>query len=149
MKKKWFIIGAIVILLVVCIVGVVLYLSTPKKNNIIAISGSELLTKLENKETFILVRTQNGCSHCKEYLPILNRILVEYDLTAYELITNNLAKESDEVKNKIDTLFNISGTPTTIFINDGEETTTFNRVIGSRSYTEMKKTLKDRGFIKE
>lgn len=146
MNKKWLLIIAGVVLVI--ILGIILFFTLkPTQNNIINISGTELLEKLKNKETFILIRTQDGCHHCEEYKPVLNRVLTENNINAYELNTTNLRNESDEIKNEIDKLFNISGTPTTIFINEGVEKTTINRLVGTTTYSNLKAKLTELGFI--
>ncbi len=149
-QTKKIIIAGIFILLVTILGISLFFILKPKQNNLnnlIEINGHELLEKMKNKETFILVRTQDGCSHCEEYKPIINRILVENNIYAYELNSTKLNKEEESIKNEINKLFNISGTPTTIFINEGEEKSTINRIAGSSSYSTIKKILKDRGFI--
>lgn len=146
MKKKWIFLISIFVL-AISLAGILFFALKPSKNNIILISGKEVLEKLKNKETFILVRTQDGCNHCEEYKPILNRVLIENDINAYELNSTNLRKEEKEIQQEIDKLFNISGTPTTIFINDGEEQITINRIVGTTTYSNLKEKLKERGFI--
>ena len=128
--------------------GTILFFTLkPTQNNLISITGSELLEKIKNKETFILIRTQDGCHHCEEYKPILNRLLTENNINAYELNTTKLKEEDTEIKNEIEKLFNISGTPTTIFINEGSEKTTINRIVGTTTYSNLKQKLKEQGFI--
>lgn len=145
MKKIYIIIGGIVITV---LLGIILYFTLkPEKNNLIELSGSELLTKLENKESFILVFTQTGCVHCNDYKPILNRVLIENDIKAYEINITNLKKEEENIQNKVNEIFNIKESPITVFINDGEEKTTINRINGSTNYTNIKNILKERGFI--
>lgn len=145
LKKTYLIIVGIILTI---LLGTILYFTLkPKENNLIEIDGTELLKKLENKETFILVFTQTGCVHCSEYKPILNRVLTENNIKAYEINRNNLEKEEETIKNKVNELFNINGTPMTLFINDGEEKTTINRISGSTNYTNLKNILKERGFI--
>ena len=146
MKKKWLILGAILFSLI--LITSLFFALKPKQNNIISISGAELLKKLENKETFILIRTQDGCHHCEQYKPILNRVLTENNLNAFELNSTTLNKENQSIRNEIDKLFNISGTPTTIFISNGIETTTINRIVGISTYTNVVEKLKEQGFLK-
>ena len=146
MKKKWLILGAILFSLI--LITSLFFALKPKQNNIISISGAELLKKLENKETFILIRTQDGCHHCEQYKPILNRVLTENNLNAFELKSTTLNKEDQSIRNEIDKLFNISGTPTTIFISNGIETTTINRIVGISTYTNVVEKLKEQGFLK-
>lgn len=140
MKNKLIIIGGIILIV---LFGIILYFSLkPTKNNIETIIGSDLVEKLNQKETFILLVSQDGCSHCEEYKPILNRVLEENNKTAYEIEWKEI-RNHDKLKN----LFNINGTPTTIFINDGIEKTTINRLVGSTTYNDLKNKLKERGFI--
>ena len=140
MKNKLIIIGVIILIV---LFGIILYFSLkPTKNNIKTIIGSDLVEKLNQKETFILLVSQDGCSHCEEYKPILNRVLEENNKTAYEIEWKEI-RNHDKLKN----LFNINGTPTTIFINDGIEKTTINRLVGSTTYNDLKNKLKERGFI--
>lgn len=146
MKKKWILLFVSMILVI--LMGTILFFTLkPTQNNLISITGSELLEKIKNKETFILIRTQDGCHHCEEYKPILNRLLTENNINAYELNTTKLKEEDTEIKNEIEKLFNISGTPTTIFINEGSEKTTINRIVGTTTYSNLKQKLKEQGFI--
>lgn len=142
MKKKWIWIGLGIALL--ALLGTILYFCFKKEEtSLIKINGTELEQKLENKDTFILLVSQEGCSHCEEYAPVLKRILKENNITAYEIDWKDL--RNDENLNK---LFTLDGTPTTIFINDGEEKTTINRIVGAKSnYKDLKNKLKERGFI--
>ena len=151
MKKNIFIIIGIVIV-ALAIAGLV-YASTTlnKKNNdvdshLVELNMSELQSKIENKETFILVISQTDCSHCAEYKPILKEVLAENNITAYEIDEKKLTKEENgQLKN----IANISGTPTTVFIVDGEEKSTQSRLVGSANKTKIINRLKANGYIKE
>lgn len=114
------------------------------ESNIISINVSDLETKINNKETFVLVISQTGCSHCEQYLPELDRTLKEIDFTAYELNVTGISKEEGSTLNKY---VNFSGTPTTIFFHEGEEATTLNRIIGYASKTKIIERLKSLGYI--
>lgn len=151
MKKNIFIIIGIVIV-ALAIAGLV-YASTTlnKKNNdvdshLVELNMSELQSKINNKETFILVISQTDCSHCAEYKPILKEVLAENNITAYEIDEKKLTKEENgQLKN----IANISGTPTTVFIVDGEEKSTQSRLVGSANKTKIINRLKANGYIKE
>ena len=114
------------------------------ESNVVSITVSDLETKINNKETFVLVISQTGCSHCEQYLPELDRTLKEIDFTAYELNITGLSKEEGTTLNKY---VNFSGTPTTIFFHEGEEATTLNRIIGYASKTKIIERLKSLGYI--
>ena len=62
------------------------------KSNIENISYSKLNKMLENEETFFFVVTRDGCSHCEEFIPKLEAILEEYDITGYNLNISNMTE---------------------------------------------------------
>ena len=115
-------------------------------NHLIEISITELQEKVNNKETFILLISQTNCSHCAEYKPVLKEVLTKYDIFAYEIDETKLSeKENGILKN----IANISGTPTTVFIVDGEEANTQNRLIGAANKNKIINRLKAMNYIKE
>lgn len=113
---------------------------------LIKLKFNELQTKIDNKESFILVITQTTCSHCHEYRPILINVLEEYNIVAYEL---ELDKLTTKERGKLNDIANVSGTPTTIFIYDGVEKSTTNRIIGSVAKNKLVSKFKAMGYIKE
>ena len=123
---------------------------------LISLTLDELEEKVANKDSFILVITATDCSHCKEYKPILKNVLEEYKITAYEFDQQTLAhQEGDnlvydqELLGRLKVIANVSGTPTTIFIKDGEETSTTNRIIGSAKREKIITRFKTMGYINE
>ena len=150
MKKKIAI--AIAILIVILSIGGLLFASITlnkeqKKleNRLIELTYDELSEKINNKETFILVITQTDCSHCADYKPVFEKVLLDYDLKAYEI---NQKKLSESEHAKLKEIANISGTPTTVFIVNGEERQTSDRIIGSKPESEIVSRLKAMGYIK-
>jgi len=118
--------------------------SKTDKNNFVFISYTELEKKIKNKENFVLVVTQEGCSHCKNFNPTVKKVANNYNIKIYDL---NLTKLSDEESKKISTIANISGTPTTIFYKNGEEESTLNRINGETSEKNLINKLKKLGYI--
>ena len=111
------------------------------------ISYAELEKKITNKDNFILVFSRTTCSHCAEFKPILASTLADYDITAYVVELDQL---TDEENAKLKDIANVSGTPTTIFMQNGEETTTASRMVGSNHTKEdIVKKLKAFGYIDE
>lgn len=133
---------------VIVVVGILLVyklaFKTEENSNLTSITATELENKINNKDTFILVISQTGCSHCEQYLPELNRTLKEVNLNAFEINLTNLNSEETSILNKY---VNVSGTPTTIFYHDGEEATTLNRISGYTPKTKIKERLKSLGYI--
>ena len=102
------------------------------------------MDKIEKKESFVLLLSQTTCSHCLDFKPKLAKVAKKYETEIYYIEVNLLdEKERDEFKK----YFNYSGTPTTIFIKDGEETTAANRISGDVSEEKIISKLKSNGFI--
>ena len=115
-----------------------------KESKLVNISVTELENKINNKETFILVISQTGCSHCEQYLPELDRTLNEINKEAYVLNITGLNSENTTTLAKY---ANFSGTPTTIFFNEGIQKTTLNRIVGYASKSKIIERLKSLGYI--
>ena len=112
---------------------------------LVELSYKELKNKLDKKDSFILVITRTDCSHCAVFKPKLKEVLSQNNIIAYEIATDKL--ETNE-KAEFNDIANISGTPTTIFIVDGEEATTTNRLIGDVTTEKIINKLKSQGYIK-
>ena len=119
--------------------------NTTKDQKVIEISINDLEAKINNKETFILVLSQTGCSHCNQYLPELERSLKEVNLYAYEL---NISKLGDVNSNTLAKYITYSGTPTTVFFINGAEKTTLNRIVGYAPKVKIIERLKSLGYVK-
>lgn len=150
MKKK--IIILVSILVIALAIGGLVYASVTlnkkteeMENHLIEISFTELQKKIDNKETFILVYTQESCSHCMMYKPTLKEVLYENNIYAYELQTNKLTKEEAA---KLKDIANADGTPNTIFIKDGQEISTNVRLVGNQPKSNIVSRFKTLGYIK-
>ena len=148
MKKKTYLIILIILLILLFVSLGVLYIRKKEEENTLVyeINMQQLEEKINNKDTFILVMTQTGCVHCQRYLPTIKKVSREYGVTFYVL---NRAKLSKEEYNRLNDIANISGTPTTIFIVDGEEKTTLNRLTGSIEKSRLVEKLISEGYINE
>ena len=136
---KYFKIFALVSILFVLLVG------CENKNDYLKnLSYKELNEKLENKEEFFFVVTQDGCSHCEEFVPVLKEVLNENKIIGYNF---NLTRLSEEEKTSFDELFAVDGTPTTIFIKDGKEVSIMQRIVGGLSSDKLVQKLKNSGYI--
>lgn len=148
MKKKTYLIILIILLILLFVSLGVLYIRKKEEENTLVyeINMQQLEEKINNKDTFILVMTQTGCVHCQRYLPTIKKVSREYGVTFYVL---NRAKLSKEEYNRLNNIANISGTPSTIFIVDGEEKTTLNRLTGSIEKSRLVEKLISEGYINE
>ena len=148
MKKKTYLIILIILLILLFVSLGVLYIRKKEEENTLVyeINMQQLEEKINNKDTFILVMTQTGCVHCQSYLPTIKKVSREYGVTFYVL---NRAKLSKEEYNRLKEIANISGTPVTIFIVDGEEKTVLNRLTGSIEKSRLVEKLISEGYINE
>lgn len=150
-KKAGIIAGFAIILAAFGVLGYAVIASAldtaAKDKTLVELTYKELEKKLDNGDTFILVITQTRCSHCAQYKPVLKEVLYEYGITAYEIDQEKL---TDKELGKLKNVANISGTPTTVFIVDGEEINTSSRLKGAvtNKHTIIKR-LKAQGYITE
>lgn len=140
-KKKGLIIG--IVCLVLVIVGFVVD-AVLSKSYFIEIKHNEVIDKVKNKDSFVLLISQTTCSHCASYKPKLEDVANEYKLEIYYIDVDLLS--SDEY-NELKSYINFSSTPDTVFIKDGEEKTAATRISGDASKDKIIRKLKSNGFI--
>ena len=105
----------------------------------------ELEVKLQNKEDIILEIVQTGCSNCTAFSPKFESVLNEYEIQAYSL---NISYLSDAGADWLES-YNVDGTPTVIFFEKGEETSTMKRIVGNQSREKVVSKLKANGYIEK
>ena len=109
------------------------------------IKYSDLDKMLNNNETFILEIVQDGCSNCEEFTPKFKKIINKYKIDVKQI---NLTKLTKEDNTKLQNLYNITGTPTVIFITKGKEESISRRIVGNVSNEKIISKLKVAGYIK-
>lgn len=110
------------------------------------ISYEELTTKLNNNESFVFVIGSRDCSACTAYKGTMEEIMKDYDVSIYFIEIVDLNEEDG---NKLRSQFYYQYTPTTIFIEDGKEKTTYDRIVGAADYETVKNALIKYNMIKE
>ena len=139
-KKNILFILAIVIFIIII---AFLFFNKSKEGSLIELNITNLESKIENKETFILCISSTTCTHCQDYKPKLKQIAKEYGLDIYYIDYDKYDYET------FTNLVSFSGsTPTTAFIKNGDETSTATRINGDVSYTKIIEKFKSNGFIK-
>ncbi len=108
------------------------------------IKYDEVINKIDNKESFVLLLSQTTCSHCMEYKPKLAKVAKKYKVLVYYLETDLL---DEETYNDLKKHFSFTGTPTTVFVKDGEEKTAATRINGEVSVDKIISKFKSNGFI--
>lgn len=151
MKKKVIIIIAILLIIIGAIAGVIFIRDAKdkedkelKKHLTLIEDFSKFEKMIENKEDFILIITGSECPHCEEYLPVFKKVLKQYDLFAYQIEQDKL--EPSEL-GFLKSVATINGTPTVVFIKNGEEESTAHRIVGNRSQTYTIEKLKTAKII--
>ena len=144
---KWAFFGICFLAVAAIITGAVI-LKTKQiamDKHLIELNYKELKEKVDNKESFILVVTKTTCSYCAEYKPVLKEVLYENDIYAYYIEQDLL--DNDE-RAKMNEIANVQETPTTIFIENGAESSTQSRFKGNQPKAEIITKLKAMGYIK-
>ena len=114
--------------------------------NLKEISYSKFKKMRENKETFFLVIEKDGCRFCEAFVPKMESVLEEYDIIGYVI---NLSDMSSSDLEEFDKEFGIDGTPTTIFITEGNELSILQRIDGNVSKDKIISKLKNNNYIKK
>lgn len=142
MKKK-----TIILIIAMTVILLTLIITYHNKSNLIKLNYSEIIEKINNKESFVLCVSASECIHCKDYKPKLEKISRNYNIIIYYTNVDTFTKEElEEFKSKLS--FD-GGTPTTIFFINGEEKTTATRIEGNVKSEKVINKLKKNGFITE
>ena len=114
------------------------------KGEVVTAYADEVLEKLENKESFIVYVGYDDCQSCKEFKPILNQLIENYDITIYYLPTDD--KQTEDQLNEIqyNYFYRMYWTPTTYIVEDGEVLASKEQLI---EYEELVEWLKEYGKI--
>ena len=107
------------------------------------IPAKDVIERLENDETMVVVIGQSQCSACIAYKPILEELLKNYTVNlAYVELDKDV---SEDVVALIETfLLEAEATPTTYFFKDGELVET---VVSFVDYRETKKLFESNGAL--
>lgn len=143
MKVKKKVIILVSICLIILIGGLIVD-SILSKSYLVELGYDEVIEKLENDESFVILFSQTTCNHCISYKPKLEAVAKEYKLEIYYIDIDLLSKEK---RNDLGDKFNFDSTPITEFIKNGEETSVATRIEGDTSKEKIISKLKSNGFI--
>ena len=99
---------------------------------------------MDNKEDMVLLISQTDCIHCISYKPKLEDMANKHKVDIYYIDVDLLSKEEHS---ELEKYINYNGTPTTVFLKNGEETSAATRINGDASRNKIEKKLKSNGFI--
>ena len=74
----------------------------------------------------------------------MKKVIKKYQVEVFFIDINKLT-ESEQPN--FESKFVISGTPTTVFIKDGDETSAYYRINGAANYSEIISNFKNQGII--
>lgn len=114
------------------------------KNYFSEIEYKTLIEKIENKDDLIVLISQTTCGHCASYKPKLQDMANKHKVDIYYIDVDLL---SDEERTELKSYINYDGTPATVFLKNGEETSMATRINGDASREKIEKKLKSNGFI--
>ena len=126
------------------LIGILLITGCTSKNYIEKTTYDSFKEKVDNKETFIIEITKDGCPYCEEFEPVINKVTKKYKVKIYNM---NITKLSESEFNKLYEKYEVKYTPTTMFFKDGEEILS-SRIEGSVTDTRLENVLKRLNYIK-
>ncbi len=141
-KKKYLLIVSILIVILGIIIG---YFIFSMNDNLVKLNYDEIMEKMNNNESFVLCISRTTCSHCNVYKPKLRKVANKYDIKIYYTDVDKYSK--NDLKDFNSKISFDGGTPTTLFIKNGEEKTTATRIEGDVSIEKIVDKLKKNGFI--
>jgi len=118
----------------------------PKYEDYTELNYDQVIDKINNKETFAIVFGSDTCSACANYRVTMKEVIKEKNIEIFYLDINKL---DDQTYAKMYSKFVITSTPTTVFIKNGVETSSHDRIIGAAKYSHIINDLKKHGFIGE
>lgn len=134
------------VLFAFAIIGLVFLTGCKKMKGYTELSFDDLQLKLGNKDSFVLVIGSETCSACASYKTTMESVIKDKQVEIFYLDLNKLTSEQDA---KIYSKYVVTSTPTTIFIKEGIETSTYDRIIGAANYSEIVENLEKQGFLGE
>ncbi len=122
-----------------------LLLTACSSSNLKSLKVSELKSKLDSQETFVLYLTDNS-DESKSLKNTLTKVSEENKVTSYYLVTENL---SDKEQETLKDLITYEDSNIIVFIKKGLESSTLSRVTNPYiSEKDLKEELKLQGYLK-
>ena len=137
MKKVF---GVIMIILSLCLTGCRNKLKTYNE-----VDYKTLMNMFEEKQSFILFIGSAECQHCDLFKDTLNEVISKYQVKISYI---DISKLSVAENAKLKVYVNYNGTPTTAFIENGAETSMYDRIDGNKPLNKVVEKLEKKGYIK-
>ena len=108
------------------------------------IDYAEFNKMVENNESFPLVIGSSTCSACSLFKPTMESFISKYQIEVFYI---DISKLSEDDYNFFKSTIGFSSTPTTIFFEDGNQTSVYYRIVGSESFSGVVEAYKRMGYI--
>ncbi|MDF9824306.1 hypothetical protein M2475_001096 [Breznakia sp. PF5-3] len=119
------------------------------KGEVVALTLDELITKMENEESFVFLFSQTYCGSCMSFFAESDEYTKEIGLTLYDVTLDSEKKTEAEQQAIFDKHFSdFSATPTIYFVSNGEVKDSLNSSEEDVSLDSYKKFLKENKVIK-
>ena len=135
--------GLIIFAVIIVILIIIALMPANDEKYLKDISFTELTTKIDKKESFILYVKRTNCEHCKDFTPKFASVLKDYKITAYVI---NIADLTEEESVTFEKMTNIEGTPNVFFYENGQKIMI--AIDGDVPVEKIKSELKSAGYIK-
>lgn len=109
------------------------------------ISYKEYTNKVNSEDSFPLVIGSSTCSACSMFKVTMDNFISNYQIEVFYI---DISKLSEDDYNLLKAEVGFKSTPTTIFIENGKETSVYNRIVGSESLSNVLNVYKRMGYIK-
>ena len=116
-----------------------------KMSGYVEISYQDYLHKIDNGESFPLVIGSSTCSACNMFKPVMESFISKYQIEVFYI---DISKLTEDDYNLLKSDVNFSSTPTTIFIQDGKQTSVYYRIVGSETLSGVVNAYTKMGYIK-
>lgn len=133
-------------ILVLCMIFLVTGCGSKKLSTYTEISYDEFNNMVSEKKTFPLVIGSSTCSACSVFKPTMESFIKKYQVEVFYI---DLSKLSEDDSNKLGSSLNFKSTPTTVFFEDGLQTSVYYRLVGSESFGNVVNAYKRMGYIGE
>ena len=111
-------------------------------SNLKEVDYQEFKTMLNNQDNFLIIFSQTGCSHCKDFKPKINKIAKENKFIVYYL---EIDKIDSETYNTFKDEYDFTGTPTTFVVKKG---IIKDKIVGNVTDEQLSEFLKNNEYIK-
>ena len=108
------------------------------------ISYKEFKKLVEKKESFPLVIGSSTCSACSMFRPTMEAFITKYNIDVKYI---DISKLTEDENGEFSSMVGFKSTPTTIFYVDGEQTSTYYRIVGSEDMNTVIEAYKRMGYI--